>query len=186
MNLLMFLADSFADSSFVKLFTDMDPWCIALFVLGIIFCIIEVFMPGFGFFGISGTIMIALGMILRLIMGGNAWMLLYMLLIFSVLLVLLFVVFSKLVKKQSNVKSSIFYSGTAVPVDKTEGTKDFSAFVSKVGTTQTALRPIGKAMFEGEVLDVVARDGFIEKGKTIQVISVQGQKIEVIEIQEEN
>lgn len=185
MNLLMLLANGFADSSFVRLFTDMDPWCIGLFVLGIIFCVIEVFMPGFGFFGISGTIMIVLGMILRLIMDGDAWMLLYMLLIFATLLVLLFVVFSKLIKKQSNVKNSIFHSGTAVPVDKTEGTKDFSAFIKKVGTTQTVLRPIGKAMFNGEVLDVVARDGFIEKGKAVQVISVQGQKIEVIEIEEE-
>ncbi|MBO5866929.1 MAG: nodulation efficiency protein NfeD, partial [Clostridia bacterium] len=78
-----------------------------------------------------------------------------------------------------------FHSGTAVPEDKTEGTKDFSTFVSKVGTTQTVLRPIGKAMFDGVVLDVVARDGFIEKGKTVQVIAVEGQKIEVIEIQED-
>ena len=97
MNLLMLLASEFADSSFVRLFTDMNPWCIGLFVLGIIFCIIEVFMPGFGFFGISGTIMIVIGMILRLIFDGDAWMLLYMLLIFAALLVLLFFVFSKLI-----------------------------------------------------------------------------------------
>ena len=185
MNYLMLLASDFADSSFVRLFTDMNPWCIGLFVLGIIFCVIEVFMPGFGFFGISGTAMIAIGIVLRLVMGGDAWMLLYMVLIFTAILVLLFVVLSKLIKKQSTVKNSIFHSGTAVPEDKTEGTKDFSTFVSKVGTTQTVLRPIGKAMFDGVVLDVVARDGFIEKSKTVQVITVEGQKIEVIEIQED-
>ena len=72
-----------------------------------------------------------------------------------------------------------------MPEDKTQGTKDFSAFLQQVGTTQTVLRPIGKATFGGEVLDVVARDGFVEKGKQVQVIAVEGQKIEVIEIQEE-
>lgn len=185
MNLLMLLASEFADSSFVRLFTDMNPWCIGLFVLGIIFCIIEVFMPGFGFFGISGTIMIVVGMILRLIFDGDAWMLLYMLLIFAGLLLLLFFVFSKVLKKGVKTKGSIFYSDIAVPEDKTQGTKDFSAFLQKVGTTQTVLRPIGKAMVGGEVLDVVARDGFIEKGKKVQVIAVEGQKIEVIEIEEE-
>lgn len=185
MNLITLLANSFADSSFVRLFTDMNPWCIGLFVLGIIFCTIEVFMPGFGFFGISGSIMIVIGMIVRLATGGDGWMLLYMVLIFTVILVLLFFVFSKMLKKGTKTKNSIFYSDTAVPVDKTAGTKDFSAFLQAVGTTQTVLRPIGKAFFDGEVLDVVARDGFIEKGKQVQVIAVQGQKIEVIELQED-
>ena len=185
MNLLMLLANDFADSSFIRLFADMNPWCIGLFVLGIIFCVIEVFLPGFGFFGISGMCMIALGIVLRLIMGGDAWMLMYMLLIFAVILVLLFVVLSKVIQKGNKTKNSIFHSSTAVPEDRTEGTKDFSAFIHKVGTTQTVLRPIGKAIFDGEVVDVVARDGFIEKGKAVQVIFVQGQKIEVIETQEE-
>lgn len=185
MNFLTLLASGFADSSFVRLFTDMNPWCIGLFVLGIIFCIIEVFIPGFGFFGISGGIMIVLGMILRLVMGGDAWMLLYMVLIFTFLLALLFFVFSRLVNKRANAKNSIFNSGISVPTDRTEGTKDFSAFLQKVGTTQTTLRPVGKAIVDGEVLDVIARDGFIEKGKQVQVIAAQGQKIEVIELQED-
>ena len=185
MNLLMLLANSFADSSFAKLFMDMNPWCIGLFVLGIIFLIIEVFIPGFGFFGISGTVMIVIGMIIRLANGGDGWMLLYMVLIFLAILIVLFVIASKVIKKGTNVKTSIFHSGIAVSEDKSEGTKDYSAFLNKVATTQTVLRPIGKAMCDGVVLDVVARDGFIEKGKQVQVIAIEGQKIEVIEIQED-
>lgn len=185
MNFLTLLASGFADSSFARLFTDMNPWCVCLFVIGLIFCVIEVFIPGFGFFGISGSAMILLGIILRLANGGDGWMLLYMLLIFATILVLLFVLFSKLVNKRSHSKNSIFNSGIAVPTERTEGTKDFSAFLQKVGTTQTTLRPVGKAIVEGEVLDVIARDGFVEKGKQVQVIAVQGQKIEVIELQED-
>ncbi|MBQ2914521.1 MAG: hypothetical protein IJE50_03255 [Clostridia bacterium] len=185
MNLLMLLANSFADSSFAKLFMDMNPWCIGLFVLGIIFLIIEVFIPGFGFFGISGTVMIVIGMIVRLANGGDGWMLLYMVLIFLAILIVLFVIASKVIKKGSKVKNSIFHSGIAVSEDKSEGTKDYSAFLNKVATTQTVLRPIGKATCDGVVLDVVARDGFIEKGKQVQIIAVEGQKIEVIEIQED-
>ncbi len=185
MNLLMLLASGFADSSFVRLFTDMNPWCVGLFVLGIIFCIIEVFMPGFGFFGVSGMVLIVVGMILRLILGGDVWMLVYMLLIFAGILTLLFFVFAKILKKAKHSPNSIFYIGTSVPEDRTEGTKDYSAFVEKAGVTQTTLHPVGKAIFDGEVLDVVARDGFIEKGKKVRIIAVQGQKIEVTEIEEE-
>ena len=115
MNYLMLLAEGFADSSFVRLFTDMNPWCIGLFVLGIIFCAIEVFMPGFGFFGISGSIMIAIGIVLRLVMGGDGWMLLYMVLIFAIILVLLFVVLSKMINAGKNRKNSIFNSDGIQP-----------------------------------------------------------------------
>ena len=37
MNVLTLLMDSFADSSFARLFTEMNAWAIALFALGVIF-----------------------------------------------------------------------------------------------------------------------------------------------------
>ena len=89
----------FADSSFARLFTEMQVLPIILFVLGIIFCAVEMFIPGFGFFGISGVILIVAGIVVRFIQDGDLLMLLYMILIAFLLLFLMFFVLSRAIRK---------------------------------------------------------------------------------------
>lgn len=180
---LNFLLSAASDSSFVRLFTEMNAWTIVLFVLGIIFCAIEMCVPGFGFFGISGIVLIVAGIIVRMVCGGDLYMLLYMLLIALVLLILMLVVFSRLITKGRLGKTAIFNVGTSVPEDKTEGTKDYSHLVGAEGTVISDLRPVGKARFGDNVIDVVSRDGFVEKGRDIQVVSTEGGKVVVVEKQ---
>ena len=74
---------------------------------------------------------------------------------------------------------------TAVSEEKTEGTKDFTYLLQKEGVALTVLRPVGKANFGGEVVDVVARDGFINEGEKVVCIQVEGQRIVVINKQGE-
>ena len=179
MNMLTLLA-SFADSSFARLFTEMSPVAIVLFVLGIIFCAIEMFVPGFGFFGISGVIMVVAGIIVRLLYDGDAMMFLYMVLIFCALFFLMFYVLSRAITKGRLGRTTIFNIGTAVPEDKTEGTKDFSQYLGQAGTCQTALHPVGKALFGTDVVDVVARDGFVDEGAAIVCVQVEGQRVVVV------
>ena len=93
MTILTSLLASAAGDSFVRLFTEMNSWTIVLFILGIIFCLIEMFVPGFGFFGISGIVMIVAGIIVRMVSGGDLYMLLYMILIALALFALAFWVF---------------------------------------------------------------------------------------------
>lgn len=50
------------------------------------------------------------------------------------------------------------------------------------GTTATALRPAGIAIIDNEHLDVVSEGSFIEKGKQVKVIEVEGMRIVVREI----
>lgn len=182
MNILTSLLLDAAADSFVRLFTEMNAWTIVLFVLGIIFCAIEACVPGFGFFGIAGCIMIVAGIIVRMVCGGDLYMLLYMVLIALVLFCLLFFVASLLIRKGRLGKTAIFNVGTAVPEDKTEGTRDFSSLVGKQGVVTAVLRPSGKASFDGEVVDVIARDGYVEAGANVSVIGVEGQRVIVIEI----
>lgn len=179
--MLNILLESFADSSFARLFTEMNAWTIVLFVLGIIFCAIEMCVPGFGVFGGTGIAMIVAGIIVRMVCGGDLYMLLYMVLIALVLLVLMLVVFSRMIQKGRLGKTAIFNVGTAVPEDKTEGTRDFSHLVGQTGVVVTALRPVGKAKFDGEVVDVVARDGFVAEGASVEVVVTEGAKVVVIE-----
>ena len=180
MNIFAFLAEGFADSSFVRLFTEMSPIAIVLFVLGIIFCAIEMFVPGFGFFGISGVIMVVAGIIVRLLYNGDAMMFLYMVLIAFALFFLMFFVLSRAINKGKLGKTSIFNDGTAVPVDKTEGTKDFSQYLNESGSAVTALHPVGNVKFGLDVVDVVARDGFIDEGAEVVCVQVEGQRVVVV------
>lgn len=177
--LMTLLFEGAADSSFVRLFTEMNAWTIVLFVLGIIFCAIEMCIPGFGFFGISGIVMIVAGIIVRMVCGGDLEMLLYMILIALVLLVLMLVVFSRLITKGKLGKSAIFNVGTAVPEDKTEGTKHYDHLLGVSGKVINDLRPVGKADFDGEIVEVVAQGSFIETGSTVTVISCEGGKVVV-------
>lgn len=181
MNILSTLLFDAAGDSFVKLFTEMNGWTIVLFVLGIIFCAIEACVPGFGFFGIAGTIMIVAGIVVRMIFGGDLYMLLYMVIIALVLFGILFFVASLLIRKGRIGKTAIFNVGTAVPEDKTEGTRDYSGLVGKNGVVTSVLRPAGKVNFNGEVVDVVARDGYVDAGANVIVIGVEGQRVIVVE-----
>ncbi|MCM1043248.1 MAG: hypothetical protein NC350_03445 [Corallococcus sp.] len=179
MLMAMFEASN-AWESFVQLFTEMTPVVAALFILGIIFCVIEIFVPGFGVFGILGTVMIVAAIVIRMLTGGDAWMLLYMVLISLVVFILCFVVMSTAVRKGKLGKTALFDVGTAVPVGKTDGTKDYSDLVGKVAVTCNFLRPVGQAKFkDGSVVDVVAHAGFIEEGTKVKVVSVEGQKVTV-------
>lgn len=181
MNILSALMFNTAGDSFVRLFTEMNAWAIVLFVLGIIFCAIEACVPGFGFFGIAGTIMIVAGIVVRMVCGGDLYMLLYMILIALALFSLLFFVVSLLIRKSKLGKTAIFNVGTAVPEDKTEGTRDYDFLAGKTGVVTSVLRPAGKVKIDDEIFDVVARDGFVEAGASVKVVAVEGSKIIVVE-----
>ena len=185
MSTLMTLMASAADSSFVRLFTEMNAWAIGLFVLGIIFCAIEMFIPGFGFFGISGTALITAGIVVRMVFGGDLLMLLYMVLIALVLFVLAFWVFSRMITKGRLSKTALFHVESAVPTGSTEGTKDFAYLVGKCGFAATPLRPVGRANIDGEILDVIARDGFVGENAKIKVVETEGSRVVIIEIKED-
>ena len=180
----MLLEATTAGDSFVRLFTEMNAWTIVVFILGIIFCAIEMFVPGFGFFGISGTVLIVVGIVLRMIFGGDLLMLLYMVLIALVLFVLMFWLISRLITKSKLGKTALFYVESAVPTGVTEGTRDFSHLLGKTGVTETSLHPIGRVTFDNETVDVVARDGYIQKDAEVLVTHVEGQRVVVIEKKE--
>ncbi len=169
--------------SFVTLFAEMSPYVYALFILGIIFCVIEMAMPGFGVFGILGLVMVVLAIVLRMVAGGNAWMLLFMVLISGTIIGVAFVVVGRSIKQGKLSKTEIFNVGTAVSTGVTQGTKDFSNLVGKQATTINALRPVGQARFEdGSIVDVIAHNGFIEANTNVKVILVEGQRVVVEQI----
>jgi membrane-bound serine protease (ClpP class) len=56
---------------------------------------------------------------------------------------------------------------------------EWEAIAGKEGTTVTALHPAGSAMVDNVKYDVVSRGEFIEKGKMIVVVTIDGNRIVV-------
>lgn len=49
--------------------------------------------------------------------------------------------------------------------------------LGKSGTTITALRPAGTAVFDGKRTDVVTEGGFVEKGQPVTVVGIEGLRV---------
>ena len=166
------------------LFTNMEWYVIVCLILGLVLLFIEIFQPGFGFFGISGFILLALSLILRAIFRqpeDNALMQVFQLLLFEFLIVGAVFAFFLIANKKKWLRRTLFtQEETAVDPDYSDGTANFKELVGKTGVTLTDLRPAGKAVIDDVTYDVVAENFFIEKNSGIVVKSVEGVKISVV------
>lgn len=146
---------------------------IILFIVGAGLLVIEIFIPGFGIFGIGGILCI-LGSF-YFILGANGPALSWL----AGSLVAAIGIFAILVKylphnpawnlvvlkdKQSNDKG---YSGSPV----------LTEYLGKIGLAITPLRPSGTALIDDKRVDVVTTGEFIEIGEQVKVIKVEGPKI---------
>lgn len=179
MSILTNISMMTAWDSFVKLFTEMSAVVWVLFIVGIILSCIEMLTPGFGVFGGVGIAAIVAAIIVRMVQGGDLWMLFYMLLIATALFITLILVVSRSIKKGKLSKSDMFNVDSSVPVGHTESTKNYTYLLGCRGKSLTMLRPIGQANINGEILDVVANNGFIDEDSDIEVIFVEGITIKV-------
>jgi len=61
------------------------------------------------------------------------------------------------------------------------GTRDYTEFMGKVGLTLTPLRPVGRAQFDEEKIEVVSEGEFVEKDVKVEVIQIEGNRVVVRE-----
>ena len=146
---------------------------LVLMVVGFVLLVIEMYIPGFGLAGISGTI---------LMIGGIAAMQpspLQALLLTLISVILLGIAFSLAMHSIS--KGRLSRSKLVLgKKDPAEG-EDLSYFIGKLGTTHTALRPAGIAEFDGVKLNVVSDGDFVGAQRPVRVERVEGNRIVVRE-----
>lgn len=161
---------------------------ILLFIIGIILIALEIFViPGFGVAGISGIILILASLFLSLTGGlpffdfsiiGSAIIQLAVALGGAFILILLLAKFLP--------KSTLFNRLVLAEEEKAE--KGFVSYPSEKelidseGVALTDLRPAGSAEIKGKRYDVVADWEYIEKGKKVKVLRVEGIKVVVKEV----
>jgi membrane-bound ClpP family serine protease len=149
------------------------------FAVGFIFVVIEMFHPGFSAPGITGTILLILGVVITARDFTQALiMIIIILAILGILMALVLQSATKgrlskiIVLKESQNKESGYI-----------GTEDLEYFLGKEGITVTVLRPSGTADFDGVKMDVVSQGDFIQKDSKVRIIKVEGRRIVVKQIE---
>ena len=64
--------------------------------------------------------------------------------------------------------------GDAIP-----DTEELKSLIDKIGVVLSPLRPVGMCDFSGRRIECVAETGYVEKGKEVRVIRVQGTQLTV-------
>ncbi len=166
-----------------------EYWEIAVFGLGVLLILLEVFVvPGFGITGISGILLTACGV--ALVMLGNdglnfdmvelneiievSTLVVAALIIFGVSI---FFLLPKILQSKAMGQISLQTS-----LDKEEGyTSDFKSdeLVGREGSALTVLRPSGKVTIGSAYYDALADGDFIEKGTRIIVVERSGNFLKV-------
>ncbi len=161
---------------------------IILFILGIVLLALEIFVvPGFGITGISGILLILASIFLALLgnfkfVGASEISSAIIRLATSIVgaIILVFILakflpkssaFSRLILKEEENADKGFISNPIA-----------SELVGLEGIALTTLRPAGTADFDGRRVDVVTESSYIENGKKIKVMKVEGHKVIVREI----
>ena len=166
---------------FIDLFTGMTAISLVLFIAGISFIIIEMFDPTFGFNGLFGILGI-ITLIVNVFITANSFKqgIILTVILFIIVVAILFV-FLALVSKGRIPKKLILEDSTSAE-EGFSGTEDMQYLLGKTGVVSNICRPVGSVDFDGVKLDVVSRGEYIEKGTTVEVIEVEGNKIVIREI----
>ncbi len=155
---------------------------LVLFILGVILLMVEAFMPGFGVFGIAGIISIGASLFFA---SSNAVGALQSLVVSILATLLLVVVFARLAAKKGWFNRLLLTARE----DKESGyvaPREHQELLGETGTTLTILRPSGVASINGRRVDVVSESGFIPQGRKIEVISIEGPRVVVREVAEDD
>ncbi|WP_372662894.1 nodulation protein NfeD [Cohnella sp.] len=151
---------------------------IILFVIGIGLLIAEMFVPSFGILGILGIAALIFGITMGAYDTGNALQSLGIAVLIAAILV---VVFAYVFRRRGIWNRFILR-------EQLTADKGYVPQLSRVkwigqeGISISVLRPSGIAEIAGERIDVITSGEYVDKGKPIRVLSVDGTRILVKEI----
>ncbi|HSO87694.1 MAG TPA: NfeD family protein [Draconibacterium sp.] len=167
-------------------------WEILVFIVGVILVMVEIFViPGFGVAGISGIVLIFVGLVLSLINNVNfdfegVEIATVGVAVTTVVLGVFggFILSLYLGNKLFTSKTGMFRNMSLRSVQNVSDgfvcvETGMFALKGKTGVSKTVLRPGGKVLIEGEVFDAVANSGFIDKDVKIIVTKVEATQLYV-------
>ncbi|MDR2441404.1 MAG: hypothetical protein LBE12_18745 [Planctomycetaceae bacterium] len=159
---------------------------ICLFLAGVVCILLEIFvLPGVGIFGIGGAITIMVSLVLAsqtFIIPQNSYQFLQLrnsLLILAVSGTGILILSNILIRTIHNANKP----KDSALIQETEKLAHYEPLLGQTGITITPLVPAGKAMINGEPINIVSDGELIEKGQTVKVIEVIGYKVVVRKVE---
>ncbi|MCD9022994.1 nodulation protein NfeD [Cohnella sp. NL03-T5] len=153
---------------------------IVLFVIGIVLLISEMFIPSFGILGILGIAALIFGITMGAYDTGTA---LRSLGIAALIAIVIIIVFAYVFRKRGIWNR--FILSEQLTTDKGYVPQlSREKWIGQEGIALSMLRPSGLADINGERLDVISTGEYVDKGKPVRVMSVDGTRIVVKEIKE--
>ncbi|MBQ1256902.1 MAG: serine protease [Clostridia bacterium] len=144
-----------------------------MMLIGFGLLVLEIYLPGFGVAGISGSVLMVLGIILAAdsVVQG--------LVIALVVIVLLGIAFT--IAMRAGAKGKILNKKLVLEAVATDSRKEnpLDYYVGLEGTALTPLSPVGSAEIEGVRLSVLSEDGYIPSGEKVKVIRAEGKQLYV-------
>lgn len=162
----------------------MDFLPIAFFVLGLVLILAEVFVPGFGVFGITGALCILIGVYLSEDNLADALPKMAVTVVVMAIIIPLIVKVAKRSRKMEkfNLRQSLSTEEGFVSTGKA-----LQAYIGLKGHALTDLRPAGTMVTaDDERVDVTTRGDFISKGSPVEVVARDGTWLIVRMISEDN
>jgi len=167
---------------FLNLFTNISILSLILFIVGIGLLIVEMFEPGFGFFGAFGIVAL---IVCVFVTAETVAQGLILTAIFFVILLIMLGIFLALVSK-GRLPGKMILKESETLEQGFSGTEDMSYLMGKTGEVVTICRPVGNVDFDGVKLEVVTQGEFIQKGETVEVIEIEGNRVVVRKLKMEN
>ena len=158
------------------------PLGLIAMIAGYVLLVVEMCIPGFGVPGVTGTVLAILGLV---VLQPTALQALIIVVIYVALLCVALAICMHSVSKGRLSKSRLVLNDVATHADEPE-TNDLSYFIGRSGTTRSPLRPAGIADFDGVRLNVVSEGDFIEQGAHVRVDRVEGKRIVVSQLKNDN
>jgi membrane-bound serine protease (ClpP class) len=150
-----------------------------LFIIAVVFIYVELFLPG-GVFGAFGLVAFIASISLAFKFYGVTG---FWIAVAEIVAAVVIVMIGLKRFPQSRAGKVLILGRSLEKKLGFSGTDDFGKYIGKQGVSLTELRPAGIARIDKMRLDVVTEGTFIDKGKILQVVEVEGNRIVVREIE---
>ena len=164
---------------FTQIFTEMQWLPALLLIMGVVLIFVELFVPGFGFFGIGGILSTIAGVVVRIFQGLNVTQSLTLILLVLGFFTLsgMFLVFSA----QYGIlgRTGLFDRNTTLSKGFNKPERELRKLVGKSGKTISKLDLGGQAKIRGKIYDVISISSYIEPNTNIKVVKIKDNTIMV-------
>lgn len=152
-------------------------FAIFLYAVCALLIVAEVFVPSGGLLGVCSLACLVGGLVTFFSYSATAgWI---GVVVAVVMIPTILVVAYRIFPKTRFGKSVILMPPLRDRGDAIADSAELNKLLGEVGQVLTPLRPVGMCEFAGRRVECVAESGYIDKGKTIKVIRVQGTQLTV-------